>query len=203
VNQHKENNREDQLLVYKVLHGNTEAFETIIKNTERLVTQIVLKMVQHADDRKDLMQDIYFNAFQKLSSFRFQAKLSTWIAQIAYNACLNYAAKKKLALLNTGHIEDDMEDETLNKVLDKFNLFDGETEKLLFQKELAKILEDEINNLVPIYKTLIILYHYEELSYEEISHITALPVGTVKSYLFRARKTLRDYLLLRYKKDAL
>lgn len=203
MNQHKENNKEDQSLVYKVLHGNMEAFETIIKNTERLVTQIVFKMVQHADDRKDLMQDIYLNVFQKLSSFRFQARLSTWIAQIAYNACLNYAAKKKLVLLNTGHIEDDIEDEALNKVLNKFNLFGGETEKLLFQKELAKILEDEINDLAPIYKTLIILYHYEEISYEEISQITALPVGTVKSYLFRARKTLRDNLLLRYKKDAL
>ncbi|WP_198315855.1 RNA polymerase sigma factor [Chitinophaga tropicalis] len=203
MTQHKENNKEDQSLVYKVLHGNMEAFETIIKNTERLVTQIVFKMVQHADDRKDLMQDIYLNVFQKLSSFRFQARLSTWIAQIAYNACLNYATKKKLVLLNTWHTENDNEDETLNKALDKFNLFYGETEKLLFQKELAKILEDEINNLAPIHKTLIILYHYEEISYEEISQITALPIGTVKSYLFRARKTLRDNLLLRYKKDSL
>ena len=57
--------------------------------------------------------------------------------------------------------------------------------------------------LSPIYKTLIMLYHNEELSYEEISQITELPEGTVKNYLFRARKALKERLLVKYKKEEL
>ena len=71
------------------------------------------------------------------------------------------------------------------------------------KKELTFILKSEIENLPPVYKTLITLYHNEELSYEEIKEITGLPEGTLKSYLFRARKTLKENLLAKYKKEDL
>ncbi|MBK5273133.1 MAG: RNA polymerase sigma factor, partial [Bacteroidia bacterium] len=74
---------------------------------------------------------------------------------------------------------------------------------LIRQKELSAILKTEIEKLSPVYKTLITLYHNEELSYEEIEQITSLPAGTIKSYLFRARKTLKNNLLLNYKKTDL
>lgn len=84
----------------------------------------------------------------------------------------------------------------------KINL-ENETEKQLFRKELSEILSIEIEKLQPIYKLLINLYHNEELSYTEISQITQLPEGTVKNYLFSARKTLKENLLLLYKKEEL
>ena len=73
----------DQPLVEMVLKGNTNAFKTIMKNTEDLVAQIVFKMIPIAEDRKDIAQDIYLKTFQKLNTFQFRSKLSTWIAQIA------------------------------------------------------------------------------------------------------------------------
>ena len=88
----------DKDLVEKVLRGDTNAFSIIIKNTEALVAQIVFKMIGNEEDRKDLAQDIYLKAYKNLSSFRFGSKLSTWIGQIAYNACTDYLRKKKLVL---------------------------------------------------------------------------------------------------------
>lgn len=191
----------DQTLVNKVLDGDTNAFRIIMKNTEGLVGQIVYKMVRNPSDRKDIAQDIYLKAFHKLDSFQFQAKLSTWIGQIAYNTCLAYLEKKKLVLLE--NVVADEENEALENLQRPIDPFMSETENSLFRKELSAILKTEIDKLSPIYKTLITLYHNEELSYAEITEITQLPEGTVKSYLSRARKLLKDNLLLTYKKEAL
>jgi RNA polymerase sigma-70 factor (ECF subfamily) len=71
------------------------------------------------------------------------------------------------------------------------------------QKELNRLLQTEIERLPPLYQTLIGLYHQEELPYLEIARITGLPEGTVKSYLFRARKQLKETILSVYKKEKL
>jgi RNA polymerase sigma-70 factor (ECF subfamily) len=76
-------------------------------------------------------------------------------------------------------------------------------EAALFGQDLAGILGAALDHLPPLYRTLIALYHQQELSYEEIAHITALPDGTVKNYLFRARKQLKQHLLARYQRDDL
>lgn len=191
----------DRYLLEKVLDGDHSAFSIIIRNTERLVAQIVFKMISNTEDRKDISQDIYLKTFKNLKQFKFQSKLSTWIGQIAYNTCLNYLEKKKMVLLDY-NFSDETQEEVLEKLAQQINS-DNETEKQIFQKELSEILTTEIEKLPPIYKVILNLYHQEELSYSEISQITQLPEGTVKNYLFRARKTLKISLLLTRKREEL
>ena len=191
-------------LVEKVLSGDTNAFSVIIKDTEALVAQIVFKMTSIAEDRKDIVQDIYLKAYKNLGSFRFSSRLSTWIAQIAYNTCTDYIRKKKLVLADNLYGEEDYSEAGFEITQGK--VFNGEAVKTgnsIFQKELSAILKNELEKLSPVFRTLMSLYHNEELSYGEIAQITQLPEGTVKSYLFRARKTLRDNLLRNYKRDEL
>ena len=198
------NSPEDQKLVEKALRGDTNALNAIIKNTEGLVTQIIFKMVSNIEDRKDIAQDVYLKTFQKLYSFKFQSKLSTWIGQIAFNTCYSYFEKKKLILPDNSKNEKEIYEEPLeiigNKLID---ITTNETEIHVFQKELSDILITEIDKLLPLYRTLITLYHNEDLSYTEIAQITGLPDGTVKNYLFRARKILRDRILHNYKNELL
>lgn len=204
MNEIRENIQTDQYLVGKVLGGDTNAFATIIKNTEGLVTQIVFKMISRTEDRKDIAQDIYLKAFKSLSGFRHQSKLSTWIAQISYNTCLTYLEKKKLVLLDHRDDQTEPDDDSMELVGGKsIHVLFNQTENDIFHRELKEILKIEIERLSPLHKTLITLYHNEELSYEEIARITQLPEGTVKSYLFRARKLLKDNLLRKYKKEEL
>ena len=177
----------DKLLVEKVLSGNTQAFAMIVKNTERLVAQIVRKMAENEEDQKDLVQDIYLKAYQNISSFKFQSKLSTWIGTIAYNTTINYLEKKKILLYEIDLI-------TENKFAHSEN-----AEKEISKKETTQQLNNEINKLPPLYKTLISLYHIEELPNKEIAEITNLPEGTIKSYLYRARKILKDNIENNYK----
>jgi RNA polymerase sigma factor (sigma-70 family) len=195
-------NPADKHLVDRVLRGDTRAFGIILKNTENLVAQIIFKLIPIAEDRKDLAQEIYMKAFHNLPGFKFQSKLSTWIAQIAYNSCLSWLEKKKLVL--TGNLDEDEEMyETTDAIVYNNIAVGSYSENRLFQKELSGILRKEIEVLPPIYKTLITLFHHESMSYTELSQITGMPEGTVKSSLFRARKMLKENLLSKYQKEAL
>jgi RNA polymerase sigma-70 factor (ECF subfamily) len=183
-------NEADHHLVRRVLNGDNAAFAAIVKNTEVLVTQIIFKMVSNPVDRKDLAQDIYLKVYKNLRGFKFQSKLSTWIAQVAYNTCFDHLRKKKVLL------PDNFEEEHEHNA--------GSSDEVILsmqQKELSVILKSAIEKLSPIYQTLITLYHQQEMSYLEITEITGLPEGTVKSYLFRARKTLKETLALKYQKE--
>jgi len=203
VNTNTGQNTTDRHLVERVLGGDTNAFGIIVKNTENLVAKIVFDTITSDGDRKDIAQDIYLKAYQKLPSFKFQSKLSTWIAQISYNACIDYLRKKKLVLAE--NIVGESESGTDNDMLDRINNtkgnFDGSADTFVIKKNVAEIVKAGIEKLPVVYKTLVTLYHNEELSYEEIGTITGLPEGTVKSYLFRARKELKNHLLLQYKKE--
>jgi RNA polymerase sigma factor (sigma-70 family) len=194
----------DQQLVARVLGGNAAAFGHIVQRTEGLVAQLVFKMIRHPADRPDIAQEVYLKVFKNLAGFKFQAKLSTWVGQIAYNTCLHYLEKKQLVLVDPLESEaDDSGGEGRRgpPVVVAGRAYDPET--ALFDHDLAGILEVAIEQLPPLYRTLISLYHQQELSYEEIAQITSLPDGTVKNYLFRARKLLKQQLLTRYQRDDL
>jgi len=196
------NNPKDKHLVDRVLRGDTRAFAIIIKNTENLVAQIVFKMVPVAEDRKDLAQDIYLKTFHSLAGFKFQSKLSTWIARIAYNTCLSWIEKKKPVLPGNFYEPEAWQ----NHSTENQRQYSGATnasESQVFHKELTIILKNEVDKLPAIYQTLITLFHHESMSYEELTQITGLPEGTVKSHLFRARKMLKENILSKYKKEAL
>lgn len=189
----------DRQLVDPVLGGDTPAFGEIISMTEGLVAQIVCKLISNEEDRKDIVQDIYLKVFHHLKGFRFQSKLSTWVAQIAYNTCNSYLQKRRLPL----HVLPDGEGAGPERRRPKTIRATEETDGSILQKELTGILQTEIGQLPPLYQTLVSLYHQEELSYQEMAQITGLPEGTVKSYLFRARKMLKEKLLSKYKMEKL
>ena len=201
MNHISENNESDRRLVSLVLSGDKQAFGKIVKNTEGLVAQIVFKLVDHSEDRRDIAQDIYLKVYSNLPGFRFHSKLSTWIAQIAYNTCISHLQKKKLALTGDPVAGDNDDSEYAaggNPVQSE-----PEVETMILKKQQSAILSTEIERLPSLFKTLITLFHNEQLSYEEIAVITGLPTGTLRSYLFRARKLLKTNLLQKYKKDDL
>lgn len=184
-----ENQSSDKILVAQILNGNIQAFAVVVKNTEKLVAQIVRKMTPNEDDQKDIVQDVYLKAYQNLSSFQYKSKLSTWIATIAYNTTVSHLKKKRIKLYDFDFFNE-------NKY--------GEYETIedeIYKKENARFVNDEINKLSPLFKTLISLYHLEELPIREISEITNLPEGSVKSYLYRARKKLKDNMNPHFKNE--
>ena len=201
MNPYLGNNPEDKQLIEQVLRGNHRAFATLIGNTEHLVAQIVFKMIPVAEDRKDLAQDIYLKVFRNLAGFKFQSKFSTWVARIAFNTCLTWIDKKKPVY--PGNLTEKETIPATSEALYNTPVNASSSETRIFNKETAFIVGKEIEKLPPVYKTLIILFHQESMTYEELSQITGLAEGTVKSSLFRARKILKENLLMKYEKEAL
>ena len=205
MNSNTGQNNTDRCLVERVLGGDNIAFGIIIKNTENLVAKIVFDTIPNDGDRKDIAQDIYLKAYQKLHSFKFQSKLSTWIAQISFNTCIDHLRKRKLVFLENKmeKKETGQENDMLDLANTEKGIFPEAADNVVMEKNISGILKTAIEKLPAIYKTLVTLYHHEELSYDEIGQITGLPPGTVKSYLFRARRELKNHLLLQYKKEDL
>ena len=182
-----------QKLVAAVLAGDRKAFKILIQQYQKLVSHIVFRMVPVSADREDICQEVFIKVYQHLSGFRFDSKLSTWIGRIAYNTSLNFLEKKRLPLL------DDLGDDD-NEYIPADDA--GEMpDEALENKELKAILNREIEKLPPVYQTVVMLFHLDHLSYEQIGQITQLPDGTVKSYLFRARRLLKDRLLRQYRRE--
>ncbi len=181
------NHISDKDIVTNILNGNIQGFAVVVKNTEKLVAQIVRKMAVDEDDQKDLVQDIYIKAYRNLPSFQFKSKLSTWVANIAYNTTVNHLQKKKVSIIG------------IDTAVASRLMVTENAELETIKSEELEILTKAIDQLPPLYKTLITLYHLEELPNKEIAEITNLPEGTIKSYLYRARKLLKDNINHHYK----
>ncbi len=182
-------------LIKKIISGDTTAFKTLIHDYQRLVCHVIFKMVPNEQDREDVCQDVLVKVYQNLSKFQFDSKLSTWIAKIAYNTGINYLKKKKVPLF------DDMSGE--NGALEKYWSEQTSPDGFAEDQDLSLRLQDEISKLPVQFKTIVSLYHLEEMSYAEIAKITGLPDGTVKSYLFRARRLLKEKIIAKYQQEEL
>ncbi len=169
-------------IINKILQGDIRSFEQLVKQYENLVFVVVSRLTGNREDAKDICQEVFIKVFRNLGSFAFQSKLSTWIAKIAYLTTLNHQKKQRRT---AGHLPED---------LDSFSFTAETPEQLLSRKEQSAYIQELIGQMPAAYKTVLTLYHLNEFSYKEIEEITGMPEGTVKNYLFRARKLLKEKL---------
>lgn len=185
---------EDALLVAAIVRKDLNAFRKLVVRYERLVISIVFKMISQKEDSEDICQDVFLKVYEKLPTFRFQSKLSTWIGNIAFNTCVNFLKKKKYILLEDMGTEINDDNEFQNQMERSIEDLSAAPDEKLLQKEQGSLLKKGIGHLSVIQKTVLQLFHQEQLSLLEISEITGLPVSTVKSHLFRARKYLKEFI---------
>lgn len=172
-------------LIEQILAGNENAFRYLVSANQRLVLHIVGRIIRQQEDVEDICQEVFMKVFGQISKFRGNSRLSTWIATIAYNTSISHVRSKNRKNEFT------MEEE----LIWQFEKCDEKTaQKKLELAEANQLLLDMIEKLPVNYRTVITLFHLEEFSYKEIEEITGMPEGTVKSYLSRARKLLKQKL---------
>lgn len=175
----------DATLITQILKGNQHAFTRLVEKHQKLVFHMIVRMIKQEEDVEDVCQEVFIKVFKNLKHFRGDAKLSTWIAKIAYNVGLNHLRKHDKALLV-------MSDDFLayNQVA-----IDRLPDKILENDELKSLIFKEINDLPILYRTVATLYYLEELSYSEIAEITAIKQTTLRSYISRTRAILKQKLI--------
>lgn len=191
-------------LIEIIVAGDAPAFRFLVESYQRLVCHVVFRMVSNEADREELCQEVFVKVFQHLKNFNFQSKLSTWVARIAYNTCINYLKKKKALLYDD--LAETGTDSPEEKALGFVEGVPGDLpapDELAANREIRLFLHEAIGELPAQYRAILTLYHLDEMSYKEIGEIINLPEGTVKSYLFRARKLLKERMLEKYSAEEL
>ena len=169
---------DDRQLVKSVMRGDRGDFDLLVNRHMGLVINMVAPVVANAEDREEVIQDVFLKVHQKLETFRFDSKLSSWIGQIAYRMALNKMKKNQRILLN--------------KDLDAIEFSLGSEDKEVEEKDASSFIQSLIRQLPATYQTVLSLYYLDELSYAEIVDTLGMPEGTVKNYLFRAKQKLKD-----------
>jgi RNA polymerase sigma-70 factor (ECF subfamily) len=178
---------DDRDLVTAVLAQAPGAFERLVREYQGLCWHIIQRMVRHPEDTRELCQETFLRVHQCLHQFRHQSALKSWIGQVAYSVAKRHLERLRIPLAECA---DDGEGASLlEQVGDGFDL-----EGACADAQVEGVLHAAIEALPPLQRTLLTLYHLDELSIPEIATITGLAEGTIKSHLFRTRKQLRDLL---------
>lgn len=177
---------DDSQLVAAVVSRAPRAFERLIQRYQGLCWHIISRMVAHREDTRDVCQEAFLRVYRNLHQYRFESPLRYWIAQVAYSSALRHLERKRIPLVG---MEKGDPMERVAEVSDGFDL-----EAASADAELVDALHDEIDALPPLQRTILTLYHFDELTIGEISRITGLAEGTIKSHLFRSRAKLRERL---------
>lgn len=178
----------DAELIDSCLRGQPDAFGVLVRRYQDRLYHSLFRILGSAEDAQDIAQEAFVQAFQKLDTFRGDAKFYSWLFRIAYNAAISMKRKSRLKTVsvegvreNSGREPQDQHPETAPS-----HALELTEQQTLVQRALAE-LPDE-------YRVPLILKEIDEQSYEEIAELLEIPIGTVRSRLHRARSELREKL---------
>ena len=184
----------DQEVVTLARAGKDAAYRELLRRYERPVFSLIYRMVRDRTLAEDLSQDTFVKVLNALESYRPEYKFSSWVFKIANNVAIDQLRRRELDTLSLDGAPDaqtkDQVEATALQAVDRTETPLAELES----RELGSLIEQAVGKLRPEYRSCILLRHVEGRSYEEIAEVLDLPLGTVKTYIHRARNELREYL---------
>ncbi|MDA3905432.1 MAG: sigma-70 family RNA polymerase sigma factor [Bacteroidales bacterium] len=172
--------KDDSFYIEEILKGNSNFYAPLVEKHKAMVYTICYKIVRKAEEAEELAQDTFLKAFDKLDKFRGDAKFSTWLYRIAYNAAISMTRKRRLEV----HALDDfvISNYSEDEARENLDLVDLEDQQKMLQTVLLTLSDDDY--------LIINLFYLKELPVNEISSITGLSAANVKVKLHRIRKKL-------------
>ncbi len=174
--------KSDYEIIQEILGGNKDLFSELLSRYKALVFSVVLRMVNNSEEANDLSQEIFIKIYKNLDKYNNEYKFSTWVIRIATNHIIDYRRKKKQDVVSIDELTSEPS-------------FLSTPESEYLKKERKVTLNDALKALPDIYKVPIVLYHQENLSYQEIADITGESLSKIKNRIFRGRKLLKDILI--------
>jgi RNA polymerase sigma-70 factor (ECF subfamily) len=185
-------NSSDNELIAQIRAGQSRQYAQLVDRHKDKAFTLAVRLVGDRRDAEELVQDAFVRVYRSLDAFRGDAKFSTWFYRIVYNLCMTRISRRRG---QPKHVDID-HDELMDSLVE-------DDEQMIDEKmgndELAAMLKVELETMPDQFKSVMTLFYVQEMSYEEICETTQLPLGTVKTNLFRARSMLRKRMLLRLK----
>ncbi|MEE2899867.1 MAG: sigma-70 family RNA polymerase sigma factor [Gemmatimonadota bacterium] len=185
---------EDRELATLAAAGHEAAFRELLSRYERPVFSLIYRMVRDRTLAEDLAQEAFIRAFNAIGTYKTSYKFRNWIFKIANNHTIDYLRKRKL---DTISIDGSPHATTADEVSQSQLVLESKDEnphEFVENRELGGQIEEAIGELREEYRVVILLRHVEGYAYDEIADIMDLPLGTVKTYLHRARAELKERL---------
>lgn len=172
----------DKFLVKESIAGNPAAFSTIMFLYKKRVEAVGKRFFYNQNDIDDFVQEVFIKVFNSLSTFKGESKFSTWLTRIAFNTALNSKTRTKTA-------------DTLDAA-ESDNLPSGyDSPEEAEMKRITKLaIQQSVKELPEKYAQCVEMYFFMDMSYEDISETTGIPVNTLKTHIFRAKKILYEKL---------
>jgi RNA polymerase sigma-70 factor (ECF subfamily) len=171
--------KDDAALVEESLLGKTKSFEVLVDKYQKTIFNVAFRLCNDYDDATDITQTAFIKAYENLKNYNPRYKFFSWIYRIVINETLNFLSQKK----RLQNLEED--------IIEKSNSPD----KIYDQSELQIQIQEALMTLDPNYRILIILKHFQNISYNEISNLLDIPEKTVKSRLYTARQQFGKILI--------
>ncbi len=184
----------DQEVVRWAREGHERAYRELVRRYQRPIFSLIYRMVRDRERAEDLSQETFVKVLNALDSYRPEYKFSSWIFKIANNAAIDQLRRKELDTLSLDGAPDAVTSERREgTALQLADTAESPLEELA-ARELGADIERAIAQLRPEYRSCILLRHVEGYAYDEIAGMLDLPLGTVKTYIHRARSELRTLL---------
>lgn len=177
----------DEELVSYIIKGKTDLFSVIVDRYQSKVFSTAWNYTHDHEEARDLTQEIFIKLYNNLGSYKSKASFSTWLYRIAVNRCIDWTRKKKLPTVSTIYDGNDEETDIYDTIADS----GGGPEETLINLENRAYVRKVVEELPEIYKTVIILYYFEDFSPREISDITDIPKRTIETRLYRGKNLLK------------
>jgi RNA polymerase sigma-70 factor, ECF subfamily len=175
----------DEKIVTFIIKGDKNAFGILIERYEDKLSRYVRRFTQSDDDIMDILQVVFIKAYTNLQGFDTSRSFNSWIYLIAHNECVNYLKKK------SGERVSFIDFDTILPHL----FAEEESHTLAEKEETKKMLETLLGRISPKYREILILYYYDDLSYEEIGDVLQIPTSTVGVRIKRGKEALQKIVL--------
>jgi RNA polymerase sigma-70 factor, ECF subfamily len=184
----------DAELVQRSLQGDRRSFGVLVSRHQESVFAMISRLIREQNEVEDVAQECFIRAFRALGSFRGDSKFTTWLYRIVHNTCLTRREQqaKKQAREVSIYVDDDEGEETTMSLADEDALLPDE---ILEASDVRERLLRHLKELPEHYRSVLVLYYYEQRSYQEIAEILDAPMNTVKVHILRAKKQLKKRLL--------
>lgn len=181
--------KEEEKIVRQLQSGDFSNYDKIVNSYKNRIFGMAYKFTNDYDETQDLAQEVFLKVYRQIKNFRGDSKLSTWIYRISVNTCLDWKKKKnRLKSINfSSMVNEENKDQTID-IKDESMLPDEVILKGEDQKQVHKLIYE----LSDKYKTVLIMYHFNEMSYSDIATALNIPQRTVETRLYRARRMLKD-----------